>query len=146
GGFPDPTHILGGQNSVNGAQAGGNVWYLDGSLNSAAGRDNAVAVSVPRVVSEVQAVTKGFAAGYGRTAGGVFSVVLKSGTNTLHGALYEFNRNSYFEATNPFQAVDPFGHPFPPNFVNWNQFGGTIGGPIQIPHVYHGKNRTFFFT
>ena len=145
GGFPDPSHILGSQLSINGAQSSANVWYLEGALNSAEGVDQAVVNPQPDAVSEFQAITNGFAAEYGRTAGGVFNVVLKSGTNAVHGDLYEFNRNSYFESRNPFAATDPFGHTFPPNYVNLNQFGGTIGGPVVIPHIYHGKNRTFFF-
>jgi hypothetical protein len=145
GGFPDPTHILGSQLAVNGSQASVNVWYLDGSLNSAEGVDNVVVSPQPDAVSEFQVVTNAYAAEHGRTAGAVFSVVLKSGTNNFHGSLYEYNRNSYFGARNPFAGNDPFGNPLPPNFVNWNQFGGSVGGPVKIPHIYDGKNRTFFF-
>lgn len=145
GGFPDPSHILGSQLSINGAQSSANVWYLEGALNAAEGVDQAVVNPQPDAVAEFKAITDGFAAEYGHTAGGVFNVVLKSGTNRIHGDLYEYNRNSYFESRNPFSAVNPEGQPFPPNYVNLNQFGGTIGGPVVLPHIYHGKNRTFFF-
>jgi Carboxypeptidase regulatory-like domain len=145
GGFPDPSHILGSNVSVNGGQAGANVWYLDGSLNSAQGVDNTVVNPPPDAISEFQAVTESLAPEYGRAAGGVFNVALKSGTNVFHGNLYEYNRNSFSEAHNPFSATSPTGQILPPTPVNWNQFGGTIGGPLTIPHVYNGRNRTFFF-
>ena len=92
GKFPDPSHTLGSKVAVNGSQAGSNVWYLDGSLNAAQGVDNVVVSPVPDAVAEFQAITDGFAAEYGRTAGAVFSTVLKSGTNNVHGDLYEYNR------------------------------------------------------
>ena len=64
-------------------------------------------------------------------------MVTKSGTNELHGAAWEFNRNKVFSAANPFtHLVVP---------LNWNQYGGNLGGPVVIPHLYHGKNKTFFF-
>jgi hypothetical protein len=145
-GFPDPTHIIGSGTSLNGSQPGGNVWYLDGNLNTAQGLDNAVVNPAPDAVAEYQAVTNNFAAEYGRTAGGVFSLVLKSGTNQFHGSLYEYNRNSYFSAWNPFTPrTQSTGAPTPQTYINSNQFGGTIGGPVLIPKVYDGKNRTFFF-
>jgi hypothetical protein len=145
GGFPDPRHIIGGLISVNGSQASGNAWYLDGSLNAAEGMDNTVVDPAPDAVAEFQAVNNSFAAEYGRGAGAVFNVVLKSGTNNVHGDLYSYNRNSYFEARNPFSPTSPSGQVLPPNFVNWNQFGGTFGGPVVIPKIYNGKGRTFFF-
>lgn len=144
-GFPDPTHIEGSGIAVNGGQGYANQWFLDGNLNTAQGVDNAVVNPAPEAVASMQAVTNNFAPEYGRTSGAVFSVVLKSGTNRLHGDLYEYNRNSYFAAFNPFAARTFNGGPAVPNYNNWNQFGGTIGGPVVIPHVYDGKDRTFFF-
>ena len=145
GGLPDSTHSLGSYVSVNGSQAGANVWYLDGNWNAAQGTDNVVVNPSPDAVAEFQAVNNAFAAEYGRNAGGVFNVVLKSGTNSVHGDLYEYNRNSYFHARNPFAQLDAQGNELFDRFVNWNQFGGTVGGPISLPHIYNGKNRTFFF-
>lgn len=145
GGFPDATHTVGSYVAVNGGQGGANLWYLDGNLNAAQGTDNVVVSPTPDAVGEFQAVTNGFAAEYGRNAGAVFNVVLKSGTNMLHGDVYEYNRNSLFSARNPFAQLDAQGNELFHRFVNWNQFGGTIGGPIVLPHIYNGKNRTFFF-
>ena len=65
-------------------------------------------------------------------------MVLRSGTNQFHGNGYGFNRNSYFSASNPFQRRDVNGNQFLSPHVNFNDFGGTIGGPIR-------KNKTFFF-
>lgn len=145
GGFPDPTHVAGSLVAVNGSQGGANAWYLDGNLNAAQGVDNVVVNPSPDAVSEFQAVNNAFAAEYGRNAGAVFNVVLKSGTNSVHGDLYEYNRNSHFNARNPFEQVDAQGRDPFRRFVNWNQFGGAVGGPVYLPHVYNGKNRTFFF-
>jgi len=145
GGFPDATHVAGSLVAVNGSQGGANAWYLDGNLNAAQGVDNVVVNPSPDAVSEFQAVNNAFAAEYGRNAEAVFNVVLKSGTNVVHGDLYEYNRNSYFTARNPFEQLDPQGQDPFKRSVNWNQFGGTVGGPVYLPHLYNGKNRTFFF-
>jgi len=144
-GPPDPLHLLGSGISANGSQSGANAWYLDGSLNAALGPEAAVVNPSPDAVSEFAFVDNGLAAEWGRTSGAVVNVVLKSGTNQLHGNTYEFNRNSWFSATNPFAQRDAQGNPFLQPSVNFNNFGGTLGGPVYIPHVYNGKNRTFFF-
>jgi len=145
GGFPDALHIVGSGISANGSQGGANAWYLDGSLNAALGPENAVVNPSPDAVSEFNLVDNGLAAEYGRTSGAVINMVLRSGTNDVHGDLYEFNRNSHFSATNPFARRDPQGRPFLQPAVNFNNFGGTLGGPLYLPHLYNGKSRTFFF-
>ena len=145
GSFPDPTHVLGSDLSVHGGQGGANAWYLDGNLNLSNISENIVVDPTPDSVSEFQAVTNAFSAEYGRTGGAVFNVVLKSGSNSLHGNLYEFVRNNATNARNPFRSFDALGNPIPQRALRFNNFGGTIGGPVTIPHVYNGKNRTFFF-
>jgi len=73
---------------------------------------------------------------FGGSLGGVVNVVTKSGTNAVHGAGWDFLRNSALDARDPFFAtVNP---------LRQNQFGGNIGGPVVLPH-YNGRNRTFFF-
>lgn len=145
GGFPDPLHLVGSSISVNGGQAGANGWYLEGSLNATVGAEAVVVNPSPDAVSEFNLVSNGLAAEYGRTSGAVINVVLKSGTNQPHGSAYWNNRNSYFSATNPFGRRDASGNvPLQPR-VNWNDGGVTFGGPVVIPHVYNGRNRTFFF-
>ena len=145
GGFPDPLHLVGSGISANGSQAGANAWYLDGSLDAALGAENVVVNPSPDAVSEFNVVDNGLAAEWGWTSGAVVNVVLKSGANQVHGDTYEFNRNSYFSATNPFARRDAQGVPLLQPRVNYNNFGATLGGPVYIPHIYNGKNRTFFF-
>jgi len=145
GGFPDALHLVGSGISANGSQGGANAWYLDGSIDAALGAENMVVNPSPDSVSEFNLVDNGLAAEYGRTSGAVVNVILKSGTNRVHGDTYEFNRNSYFSATNPFARRDATGKPFLQPAVNYNDFGGTLGGPVYLPHIYNGKNRTFFF-
>src|SRR4051794_436901 len=92
-------------------------------------------------VEEVAVITNALSAEFGRTGGGVITVATKSGTNKLHGSGYDFLRNSKLEANSWSNnrngaALGAF---------QQNQFGGTLGGPIYIPHVYDGRNRTFFF-
>jgi hypothetical protein len=145
GSFPDPTHVLGSDLSVHGGQGGANAWYLDGNLNLSNIAENIVVNPSPDSVSEFQAITNAFAAEYGRTGGAVFNVVLKSGANSPHGNLYEFMRNDATNARNPFTSFDALGNPIPQRALRFNDFGGTLGGPVVIPHVYNGKNKTFFF-
>lgn len=145
GSFPDLSHTMGSQISVSGGQVGANAWYLDGDLDLSALAQNMAIDPAPDSVSEFQAVTNSLAAQYGYTGGGVFNVVLKSGTNQLHGDLYEFVQNSAFNARNPFTSINSTGQIIPQAQIRYNQFGGTLGGPVYIPHIYDGKNRTFFF-
>ena len=141
GTFPDPTHMLGSAIAINGGQSGTNAWYLDGNLNISSFGENIVVNPSPDSVSEFQTITSAFSAEYSHTGGGVFNVVLKSGTNAFHGDIYEYLRNSATNATNPFDIQGGFGK----SLVQFNNFGGTLGGPVRIPHVYDGKNKTFFF-
>ena len=145
GSFPDPTHVLGSDIAVHGGQGGANAWYLDGSLNLSNLSENIVVNPSPDAVSEFQAVTNAFSAEYGRTGGAVFNVVLSSGSNQLHGNLYEFLRNDATNARNPFRSFDDLGNPIQQRQLRFNNFGGTLGGPVVLPHLYNGKDKTFFF-
>jgi hypothetical protein len=145
GTFPDPTYVQGSDVSVNGGQAGANAWYLDGNLNLSGISENVAVNPSPDSVSEFQGITNAFGAEYGRSGGGVFNVVLKSGTNSLHGNLYEFLRNSATNARNPFTSIDANGNLIPDRVLHFNNFGGTFGGPVMLPKIYDGKNKTFFF-
>jgi hypothetical protein len=145
GSWPDPTHLQGSALEVNGGSGGANAWYVDGSLNVSGIGENEVVNPSPDAVEQFQAVTSAFAAEYGHTAGGVFNVVLKSGTNAFHGDLYDYLRNSATNARNPFTSIDTTGHILPARVLHFNDAGGTLGGPVYIPHIYNGKNRTFFF-
>lgn len=74
---------------------------------------------------------------FGGVTGGIINVVTKSGTNHPHGAVWEFNRNAIFGAANPITRIK-----LP---LNQNQFGGNLGGPVILPHLYSGRSKTFFF-
>jgi hypothetical protein len=145
GTFPDPTHVQGSDVAVNGGQGGENAWYLDGSLNLSPMAENVAINPSPDAVGEFQAITNAFSAKYGRTGGSVFNVVLKSGANQVHGDVYEYDRNSYFNARNPFTSINSFGQIIPQDVLRYNDFGGTVGGPVVLPHIYDGKDKTFFF-
>lgn len=93
------------------------------------------------VVQEMKVMTNSFSAEYGNTGGAVVTMVTRSGTNQLHGSAFEFLRNSALNANNFFanrsgRELTPFRR---------NQFGGVIGGPVYIPKIYNGKDKTFFF-
>jgi hypothetical protein len=127
--------------SVNGSQAGSTAFFMDGgSLNVL--QENEVPV-MPNVdmVQEFRINTNGQSAEYGMNGGGAINVVTRAGTNELHGTAYEYLRNDALDAntwTNNRLAR-------PKNILRQNQFGFSLGGPVEIPKVYHGRNKTFFF-
>lgn len=82
-----------------------------------------------------------YSAEYGRNPGGQFAFETKSGTNQWHGTAYDYLRNGFFDASDWFDNY--FGLRGPP--LRQNDFGGTLGGPIRIPGLYNGKERSFFF-
>jgi hypothetical protein len=145
GSFPDPNNVVDSQLTVNGGEPGFNAFYLDGNFNLSSFAENAALNPPPDAVAEFQAITNAFAAEYSRTAGGVFNVVLKSGTNQLHGDLYEYIQNSALNARNPFTSIGSQGQIIPQNVLHYNDFGGTLGGPVILPKIYNGKDKTFFF-
>ncbi len=95
-------------------------------------------------IQEVQANSGVMAAEIGHGAASFTNVVTKSGVNQVHGSLFEFLRNAAFDARNYFDYKDPTGHRRIPPFVR-NEFGFTNGGPVVIPGIYDGRNRTFYF-
>jgi hypothetical protein len=91
----------------------------------------------PDAVLEMSVMTSSYPAEFGNTGGGVERYVIKSGTNSYHGNLYEFLRNTNFDARGFFNSSVAVHHE--------HEFGGTFGGPVRIPKIYNGRNRTFFF-
>ena len=88
-------------------------------------------------VSEFRVLQNNYSAEYGRGSGTIVSIVSKTGTNDFHGSAFEFLRNNDLDARNFFAPnIAPFRR---------NEFGVTFGGPILIPKVYNGRNKTFFF-
>ncbi|MGH9662016.1 MAG: carboxypeptidase regulatory-like domain-containing protein, partial [Bryobacteraceae bacterium] len=127
--------------SINGQRASANEFLLDGAPNSAPSQNQPVINANPDAVQEFKVETNSFSAEYGRAAGGVFNVITRSGTNEFHFGLYEFLRNDKLNANDFFANAG--GQPEPP--VKFNQFGGTLGGPVALPRLYNGRNKTFFF-
>jgi hypothetical protein len=94
-------------------------------------------------ISQFKVDTSSSTAENGAALGGFINVILKSGTNSYHGTVWEFNRNNFFTRTRDFIST---ANPNPTaQRLNRNQFGGNISGPVRIPGIYNGKDRTFFF-
>jgi carboxypeptidase family protein len=118
---------------------GGNEFTLDGSPNMASGRRVAF-VPPAGAVQEFKVKTASFDASDGHTAGAMIDVTLKSGTNAYKGDSYYYLRDDKLSETDFF--LKRAGTPKPP--LSYERFGGTLGGPVQLPG-YQGKNRSFFF-
>jgi Carboxypeptidase regulatory-like domain/TonB dependent receptor len=125
---------------IEGQDSTGNIWKVMQQLSQGASVD---------AIQEVSVQTSNFAAEYGQVGGGYFNLTMKSGTNALHGSAYDYFVNTFLNAGLPFTDA---GTQNPAeegqhirNAVHRNDFGGTIGGPVVIPKLYNGKNRTFFF-
>ena len=132
----------------NGGIGGSNEILLDGvSIIVCCQGQPAVTPSV-EFVNQFKVVTSSAPAQYGRTSGAVLNIVSKSGTNALHGDVYDFLRNDKLDAANFFtkrNGVYPYpGHKDfrPPHRAN--QYGVLLTGPVYIPKIYNGKDRTFF--
>lgn len=129
-----------GQNdpvSINGSRGISNNYLLDGGDNNDPQLNVAALVPNPDSLEEFSILTNNYSAEYGRGSGGVVNAITKSGTNRLRGSLWEFLRNDTFDARN-FFALSP-----PP--LRRNQFGASLGGPVELPRLYRGRGRTFFF-
>jgi Carboxypeptidase regulatory-like domain/TonB dependent receptor-like, beta-barrel len=126
----DTQGVNSGTQSINGQRETANGFMVNGA-NVEEGKNNGTAV-VPNLdsIAEFRIITNNFDAEYGNYSGGQVNVVTKQGTNDFHGDVFEFNRNTDFNAANYFATSIP-------KFIQ-NQFGATIGGPIR-------KNNTFFF-
>lgn len=122
--------------AINGQTNRSNFFMLDGV-------DNQGMVStyvVPPIIDSIQEFkvnSHNDQAEFGSSLGGIINVVTKSGTNSLHGTAWEYIRNDAFDARNTYQSkVTPF---------KQNEFGFSVGGPVMIPKLYNGRNRTFFY-
>jgi hypothetical protein len=124
----------------NGNREGSNDFLYDGIDDNDRLTLSIVLRPAVEAIREFKVQTNLFSADQGRNSGAVVDVVTKSGTNEVHGSAFEFLRNSAMDARNFFNAA---GTPFPS--FRYNQFGGSLGGPVVIPKVYKGKDKTFFF-
>ena len=129
--------------SINGSISPSAEFLLDGAPNDMIYQAAHSVAYVPPVdaVEEFKVVTGAYDAQYGRNGGGVVTVAIKSGTNTLHGTAYEFMKRSFLDA-NTFANNAAGGAR---NYDKLDEWGGTLGGPVWIPKIYKGKHKTFFF-
>ena len=131
--------------SAGGARSLQNNFLLDGidnnsNLTDLLNETNYVIQPPVDALAEFKVQTNAYSAEFGRGNGAIVNAVIKSGTNDIHGSAWGFLRNNVLDARNYF---DPVGKGAPP--YEQYQFGATFGGPVYIPGVYNGRNRTFFF-
>jgi hypothetical protein len=129
--------------SINGGRTEYNSFQVDGSetLNVGMHKDKTSLIVTPSIdaIQEIKVVTSNYSAMYPSVGSGTTIVTTKSGSDHFHGSLYEFFRNEFMNAKGYFDIGDRA------PLYRRNDFGGTIGGPVDIPHVYNGKNKTYFF-
>jgi hypothetical protein len=125
--------------SFNGTRSTHNIYLLDGGEQNDRGCGGCF-MNLPSqdALAEFQTLDSNYSPDYGIGSGGTILMVLKSGTHDFHGELYEFNRNTAYDAADYFSKSTPE--------FKLNEPGGNIGGPLWIPHIYNdSRNRTFFF-
>ena len=125
---------------MNGVSSTGNSTKLDGAIVAYPWLPVNIAYVPPsEAIETVNITTNSFDAEQGAAGGAAVNVTIKSGTNSLHGVLFERNQN------NDMTAVNYFSHTSPLNKNIFNQYGFAVGGPIWIPKLINGKNKLFFF-
>ena len=139
-----PTGFQSGQNAgqvarpeINGNRFDANSYLLDGMDNNDAGSNYVAYSPQPDAIQEFRVLTQNAPADFGNYMGGVISATIKEGTNSFHGTAFEFFRNDVLNANQWMNKLVP-GNVIPRQKLRWNEFGGTIGGPIL-------KNKLFFF-
>lgn len=151
-----------GYYSVNGQRADGNNFTVDGVSSNLGGSQNqifsignGISGSAPSqtVLGTTQSLasidslqeftiqTSGYTAEYGRSPGGQVQFTTRSGTNDLHGSLFDYFRNTDLDANSYLNNYNDK----PRTAEHQNDFGGTIGGPLVVPHLYNGRDNTFYF-
>jgi Carboxypeptidase regulatory-like domain/TonB-dependent Receptor Plug Domain len=136
-GTPDFTFNGGRENTVN--------YLLDGVDNNDPYTNVPAPYPDPDALAQFSVQTSNFDAEYGRNSGGIVDAITRSGTNKVHGSAYEFLRDSTFglDANDWYTNHTAPGSPEP--FLLQHQFGGSVGGPVFIPHLYDGRNKSFWF-
>ncbi len=125
---------------ANGAAANTASYRIEGMDAGNNGTLNVFSMEVQpsaEAIQEVAVQTSNFAAEYGAVGGGLFNASMRSGTNQYHGSLYDYNVNEDYNAAQPYTGLL--------NKARRNDYGGSLGGPIRIPKIYNGTNKTFFF-
>jgi len=132
----------------NGARAQYNAYSVDGADSTDANYNQLISSPALDAIKEFRVETNMYSAQYGRSGGAMINVVTNSGTNDYHGSLYEYHRNKWLDSA---PAFDRRPYDQRPQFL-FNQFGGSVGGPIVVPRFGEGgpalkslRNKTFFF-
>lgn len=130
---------------VNGAPSNTAAYRVEGMDNTNHTVNYALQENQPSAdaIQEVAIQTSNYAPEFGQAGGGLFNITMKSGTNQYHGSGYDYFVNEDLNAAYPF-SNNGAGHKIRPRNRR-NDFGGTLGGPIRIPKIYNGTNKTFFF-
>ena len=130
---------------VNGAPTNTAAFRIEGldNTNHTVAFANTQSQPSADAIQEIAVQTSNYAAEYGQAGGGLFNITMKSGTNDFHGTFYEYFVNEALNAAMPF-SFTPEGGKFRPRNRR-NDLGGTFGGPVIIPKLYNGKDKTFFF-
>ncbi len=136
----EPTHIVG--YTIDGSRANRSDLTIDGAASTATANNfEVIATYAPPgdIIQEFKVQTATFDASFGSTEGGVTNISIKSGTNNLHGT-------AYYSGLPPWTANDFYANRVGQPIAEFkeNRWGGSVGGPVVIPGIYHGRNRTFF--
>ncbi len=131
--------------SVNGLRQSHNIWLIDGGeADDRGGAGGMDVMPSMDAIAQFEVLASNYPPDYGISSGATMSLALKSGTQKFHGELFEFNRNDAFDANNFFNKYNGANSPVPK--LRQNIFGGNLGGPLFIPHVFNtSKQKTFFF-
>jgi hypothetical protein len=121
--------------SINGGRAESNNYTLDGLVNTDTALNTPAVILSQDAIQEFKVQTGTYSAEYGFSANQV-NIISKSGGNSLHGSVFLFDRNNAFDAHGPFQQIIPE--------LRQNQFGYVASGPVVIPKLYNGRNKTFW--
>lgn len=126
--------------AINGQTGRSNFFLMDGLFNYGTIESTYAVAPIIDAIQEMKVVSHTDDAEFGGVLGGVVNIVTKSGTNEIHGAAWEYVRNTVFDARGFFLPTTS-----PKPFYHQNQFGASGGGPLVIPKLYNGKNKTFLF-
>jgi hypothetical protein len=131
------------ESKINGGQTYGTEVLLDGANTTRSENGSSFDETAPSVdaIGEFSITTSTLPAEMGRTTGGIESFTLKAGTNAIHGSAYDIFRNEKLDANSFFDNQAGLIRPLDKQ----NDYGATFGGPVWVPKLYNGKNKTFFF-
>ncbi len=145
----DTRNVFDSTFSVAGGRSSTNEVLIDGAPNTIGDFNGVVIIPPVDALAELKVETSSYSAEFGRSGGGVVNMVTRSGTNQWHGGLHEYLQNTVLNAnsfTNNRAAALPAnaGRAIPRPIVKRSQYGGTLGGPLWLPRLYKGTNKTFF--